>query len=82
MPIPASYVTGTPLYVRCRLFPTNGIPGGTLTQDDYVGYAPGGEVEDYRWTFTPTAVTLSELQATTVSTGEWLMAMLRNWLQR
>jgi len=82
VPIPANYVTGTTLYVRCRLFPANGIPGGTLTQDDYVGYAPGGEVEDYRWTFTPTAVTLSDLRASTLSTGERLMALLRSWLQR
>ena len=82
IPNDGSYVTGNPLYVRCRLFPVGQAPGGTLTQDDYVGYAPGGEVEDYRWTFTTTTVTLNELQATTLSTGERLMALLRSWLQR
>jgi hypothetical protein len=30
----------------------------------------------------PTAVTLSDLQATALSTREWLMALLRSWLQR
>ena len=30
----------------------------------------------------PTAVTLSDFQATALSTGEWLMALLRSWLQR
>ena len=30
----------------------------------------------------PTAVTPSDFQATALSTGEWLMALLRSWLQR
>jgi len=64
------------------LFPTGEAPGGTLTQDDYIGYATGGEVEDYYWTFNATAVTLRDLQATTMSTGERLMELLRFWLQR
>jgi hypothetical protein len=80
--IPNTHVAGTTLYTRCRLFPTEQAPGGSLTQDDYIGFAPGGEVEDYRWTFGPTAVTLSDLRATTLSTGERLMRQLRSWLQR
>jgi len=62
------YTVGNPLYVRCRLFPTDGVPGGTLTLDDYIGSAPGGEVEDYYWTFGPNAVTLSGMTASSAAT--------------
>ena len=47
-----------------------------------IGIAENGEVEDYRLPFGTNAVTLTDLQATTVSTGGRLMAMLRSWLQR
>ena len=46
------------------------------------GRVHNGEVEDYRFNFGPNAVTLTDLQATTVSTGGRLMEMLRSWLQR
>jgi hypothetical protein len=46
------------------------------------GWLTGGEVEDPNWVFNPTAVTLSDLRATTLSTGERLWALLRDWLQR
>lgn len=61
------YTVGNPLYVRCRLFPTGGAPGGALSQDDFVGSAPGGEVEDYRWSFGPNAVTLSGMTASSAA---------------
>ena len=37
---------------------------------------------DFGFTSPPNAVTLRDLQATTLSTGERLMALLRSWLQR
>jgi hypothetical protein len=80
--IPNTYVTGTTLYARCRLFPIEGAPGVSLDQGDYIGFASGGEVEDYQWTFNATAVTLRDLQATTLSAGERLMELLRSWLRR
>ena len=52
--IPAEYVTGTSLYARFRLFDPAYVPGSS----DYVGEATNGEVEDYQWNFTATAVTL------------------------
>ena len=50
--IPAVYVTGTPLYTRFRLY--NGNPGSPSAN----GVVSGGEVEDFRLQFTPTAVRL------------------------
>ena len=82
IPNDGSYVVGRTLYARCRLFPIEQAPGGILDQADYLGFAPGGEVEDYHWTLNTNAVTLSDLQATTLSTGERLMELLRGWLQR
>ena len=82
IPNDQSYKIGDPLYVRCRLFPIEQAPGGFLDQADYLGFAPGGEVEDYRWTFGPNAVTLRNLQATTISNAERLMVLLKSWLQR
>ena len=73
---------GTPLtvgdsYIRCRIASVAGevnLPTGA---------AQSGEVEDHKVTITqPTAVTLQELQAQTLSLGEWLGGWLRSWLQR
>jgi hypothetical protein len=61
--VPGTYVTGTSLYARCRLFASGAVPGGSLDITDYVGSGVGGEAEDYQWNFTPTAVTLQSLQA-------------------
>ena len=78
VPVPPG--SGT-FYSRFRLYPTD--PGGVCTSAKApTGPAIGGEVEDYRWSFSPNAVTLSQLQATTVSTSERLMALLRSWLQQ
>lgn len=58
------------LYARFRLYPRNPkigsyIPEGCTTPKTPDGrfLIPGGEVEDYQWTFTPTAVTLAALNA-------------------
>ena len=55
--VPASYTTGQTLNVRFRLYeaaPLNPLPTGIVM---------GGEVEDYVWAFTPTAVTLANFSA-------------------
>jgi len=60
--VPATYTTGTPLVARFRLYasaPENLAPTGP---------AEDGEVEDYDWMFTPTAV---NLYGVTVINGRW-----------
>jgi hypothetical protein len=57
------YTIGNPLFVRVRAFDPASLPGGSLDQLDYLGYANNGEVEDYRWLFSPTAITLDSLSA-------------------
>ncbi|HTP08436.1 MAG TPA: GEVED domain-containing protein, partial [Anaerolineae bacterium] len=59
--IPAGYTTGQTVYSRFRIFDQNNIPGGSLTSNLFTGLAVGGEVEDYVWQFTPTAITLRDL---------------------
>lgn len=59
------YTVGSYLNVRTRIFDPSSLPGGSLDAADYLGLAVNGEVEDYRWTFTPTSVTLVNLSATT-----------------
>ncbi|MFM8321896.1 MAG: GEVED domain-containing protein, partial [Chloroflexota bacterium] len=54
----SSYVVNHELYARFRLYPT-GYSGSYLP----FGLVDGGEVEDYYWTFSSTAVTLAELAA-------------------
>jgi hypothetical protein len=61
--IPGSYTTGQVLFARFRVFDPANIPGGSLTADDFQGGATGGEVEGYKWNFRPTAVTLSNISA-------------------
>ena len=62
MPVP---VNGT-YYARFRLYPVDGNNLCTTTRTP-TGVAPGGEVEDYQWGFTPTAVTLSGISASSAA---------------
>ncbi|MBN1921454.1 MAG: S8 family serine peptidase [Anaerolineae bacterium] len=55
--IPGDYATGDPVNARFRLYPGNGF------QPTPTGGAANGEVEDYTWLFSPTAVTLTALAA-------------------
>jgi hypothetical protein len=57
------YAVGRSVNVRVRAFDPANLPGGSLDASDFVGLAANGEVEDYRWTFGPTAVTLNSLTA-------------------
>ncbi|HRU94455.1 MAG TPA: GEVED domain-containing protein, partial [Anaerolineae bacterium] len=54
--IPPDYITGAPVNARFRLYPTGGMPEPT-------GGVSDGEVEDYAWQFTPSAITLAVLTA-------------------
>ncbi|HUF40116.1 MAG TPA: GEVED domain-containing protein [Anaerolineales bacterium] len=66
--VPNDYVTGTTLAVRIRIFGSSSdAPGGSLDSGDFGGIALNGEVEDYLWEFTPTAITLEQISA--VSAG-------------
>lgn len=64
-PIPAgtfapdgsSSTSDVTVYARFRLFESN--PGNCTSSTGFDGAASNGEVEDYVWTFTPTAVNLS-----------------------
>ena len=47
MTIPAAYTSGSSLFARFRLFDPSNLPGGSLDANDYLGFATGGEVEDY-----------------------------------
>ena len=52
------YTVGSTLNVRVRAFDPASLPGGNLDAGDQVGLSTNGEVEDYQWEFSPTAVTL------------------------
>ena len=57
--------TSTPVFVRVRLSSIGGL-GET-------GLAPNGEVEDYRWNFGPTAVSLTDFSADTSGNLAWVI---------
>lgn len=59
--IPASYTSGNPLFARFRLYAAEPV---TLSPG---GLADGGEVEDYYWEFSPTAVHLAAFSAQAVN---------------
>jgi len=56
------------LYARFRLYTSE--PG--LPDLAYNGTVANGEVEDYRWTFSPTAVTLTSFTTRSVIMLTWL----------
>jgi hypothetical protein len=60
VPGAGTYTVGNALYVRARVFPSGGAPGGTLDASDSTGLARNGEVEDYFWSFSPTALSFTE----------------------
>jgi hypothetical protein len=65
--VPVAFNQSTPLYARYRLVPPGaGNPG-------YTGEVDNGEVEDYRWTFTPNAVVVNDLDAR--PTPYWWVAL-------
>lgn len=64
--IPPTYTTGDTLYARFRLYasyPETPLPSGKVIN---------GEVEDYEWRFSPTAITLSDFKATQQSSTPYI----------
>ncbi len=59
VPGDGSYSTGNPLNARFRLYESDPM---TVTPN---GFTSGGEVEDYHWVFSPTAVQITHLSART-----------------
>jgi extracellular elastinolytic metalloproteinase len=58
--VPLSYVTGASVQARFRLFDSE--PFGPLSNAAATGAAANGEVEDYAYAFTPTAISLQSVQ--------------------
>jgi hypothetical protein len=69
-------------YGRFRVYPTAqtllaaAIPEGPSALPSPTGNAVGGEVEDYQFSFNPTAVTLSSLAAARGALPGWLLALI------
>jgi hypothetical protein len=70
VPNNGSYTTGRSLYARFRLYGADPL---TPTPN---GYTAGGEVEDYYWLFSPTAVEVTSLKATASSGTPWAALLL------
>jgi protocatechuate 3,4-dioxygenase beta subunit len=68
--IPGSYVTGTMINVRFRLY--DGKPDAALP----TGLVYNGEVEDYQWYFSPTAVHLHTIMAYTPTGGYSMLLVI------
>lgn len=70
--IPAEYPTGQQVRVRARVYDASPATPAPL------GYGGGGEVEDFLWNFSPTAVALQQIAASPTSgrVALWLGAML------
>ncbi len=59
--VPLSATSLTALSARCRLYDSPTEPFGPLAADP-AGAGAGGEVEDYNWGFSPTAITLQGIR--------------------
>ncbi len=68
----SAYTTGQAVYARFRLFPA----GTSVTGAAAGGGVVGGEVEDYYWTFRPTAVTLGSFRVAPAGPPAWYSALL------
>ena len=70
----AGYTTGATLNARFRLFDTSALPSGAIG-DASTGVVAGGEVEDYQWFFSPTAVTMRFVEVASPVSSElyWLL---------
>ena len=69
MTIPAAYTAGASVYARFRLFDPSNIPGGSLDASDYLGFAVGGEVEDYLWNLQSPELNVTKSSTTTSITA-------------
>ncbi len=69
VPNDGSYTAGSDLNVRFRLYDA---AAGAPTAPIASGLAINGEVEDYHWSFGPTAVTLQSVHVDTAVSTAWL----------
>lgn len=64
VPDEETYTVGDPVHMRVRIFDDeSNAPGGSLDCTDFVGLVTNGEVEDYVWPFSPTAIFLKDVSA-------------------
>lgn len=80
--IPAGTTFGTTFNARFRLYgaeqtaePVLAAPAALAAAPSPSGGATGGEVEDYTWSFSPNAVTLTDLAVTGASGVGWPVAV-------
>ena len=64
--IPAAYTSGASVYARFRLAASSNFPGGSLDAGDYLGFATGGEVEDYLWSLYSPELNVVKSSTTTI----------------
>jgi hypothetical protein len=78
--IPATYATGTTVQARFRLYDNQPVLGPISAAQPFGG-ASSGEVEDYTWHFSPTAINLLEYRSESSSVSVWgLLALLAGTL--
>jgi len=70
--LPSSYVTGTMVNARFRIYSNASLPAVISPK----GVAFNGEVEDYQWLFGPTAITLAKLDAQPVEQTPLLLVLV------
>ncbi len=73
-PIPSEYLNGSAVRSRFRLYPSEPSAANINSLASPTGAASDGEVEDYTWSFTATAVELTQISV--VSRPPWLTAAL------
>ncbi|MDX1615330.1 MAG: GEVED domain-containing protein, partial [Candidatus Promineifilaceae bacterium] len=59
------YTVGNAIAARARIVDDESLrlPDGNIDPDDFAGPLDSGEVEDYIWQFTPTAITMGDVSA-------------------
>ena len=72
--VPLSATFGTALSSRCRLYDSPTEPFGPLVTGP-TGAGVGGEIEDYNWGFSPTAIALEKIQVVSYAAAPILFAL-------
>jgi hypothetical protein len=77
-PLPANAANSQTFNARFRLTPDLDGDGSCADQTalNYYGSSPGGEVEDYQWSFSPTALTGLEENVETAGRPIWPLAVI------
>ena len=72
--IPPTYTTGTSVQARFRLYDNQPAILGATSAAQPFGGTSSGEVEDYTFTFSPTAISLASFQ--TKSGSNWPLILI------